>query len=159
MTHTAQETAEPTKTTRAINRTLFLSLAVIAVIIGIYLRWSFQSSEVIEVNNEPFPVRTLSEVSSPNGVVVLNIDYCKHQDINGELRISWVSSSREVLLPVITENLPVGCNQSELPVMIPSDLISDQYIIKFSVTYNINPIKNNVENEFMTQPIDVSEIK
>lgn len=144
-----------TKTTRAINWFVLAALVVIAIGIGIFLKWSFQDEKILEVKNSPFPVRTIRDHPTSGGVIILNTDYCKYQEIEGNLRVSYVSDTREVFLPIAKERGPVGCQKVEVPILIPSDIPPDTYRIKFRVTYDLNPIKKNVEVNFESQPVQV----
>ena len=145
-----------TKTNRAINKLIYLALIVLALAVGVFLYWSFQSEKILVVNNEPFPVRTIREATTPDGVVILTLDYCKNEKASGPLRISFVNNVREYFLPLRNEDSDVGCKVIEYPVLVPEGIEDGEYRIKFVVDYNLNPIKKNVHNEFYSQPVKVS---
>lgn len=134
----------------------YAAIAIIALVVGIFLYWSFQPDKVLQVNNSPFPVRTIREHPTADGVVILKVDLCKHSGTVGQVRTSFVSESREIFLPLGKEQLPKGCLKQEVPVLIPTDTPEGKYKIKFSVTYQINPIKRSVEvfetREFVVDP-------
>ncbi len=131
------------------------ALLIIMVGIGRILTWSLASANVLEINNSPFPVRTIREHPSADGVVILQVNFCKNIDIEGNLRISFVSESREVFLPLSVERSAKECRETEVPVLLPKGLPPDIYKVKFRVTYNINPIKKGIVEEFESQKFEV----
>lgn len=143
----------PSRTTKVVNKFMIVALVIIAIGVGLFLKWSFQSEHVIQVNNEPFPVRTIGDTPESRGVLVLNVDFCKLQEAEGQLRISLINEAREVFLPASTENLPVGCEQREVPIVIPTGLIAGEYVVKFRTTYRLNPLKQSVVNEYQSEKI------
>lgn len=140
---------------RVVNKIIWAFLGLAFFGVGLMLFWAFQPSKVITVNNEPFPVRTIRENASANGVVILNVDYCKHVEAKGEVRISFIDSNHEVFLPISEENLKVGCNRQEFPILIPSVIDPGEYRVKFRIFYDINPLKQNIQNEFQSQPFTI----
>jgi hypothetical protein len=146
----------PSNTTKTINKVIIGALVLIAIGIGVVLTWAFQSSDVLIVNNSPFPTRTIRDHPTAGGVVILDADYCKKQDITGKMRTSFVSSSREVFLPLADERLEVGCKRQEVPIIIPKELPPDTYKIKFRATYDINPLKQNIPVEFESRPVEIT---
>lgn len=146
----------PTKTTKFFNLFSIAALAIVAIAIGIILRWSLADTTVLEIKNSPFPARVVSDPSgATGGIVFLKVDYCKRLDVKGDLRISYVSKSREVFLPITQETGPKTCMNTEVPVVVPKDLARDEYRIKFHVSYDINPLKQNIDQDFESQPFIV----
>lgn len=141
--------------TRAINKLVIVAMLVLAGAIGVLLYWSFESEKVLEIHNSPFPVRTIRKHPTAGGVIILKVDYCKVKDVDGELRVSYVSESREIFLPLSKERGPVTCADTEVPILIPNDLPPDTYKIKFRAIYNINPLKRNVISEFESRKVEV----
>lgn len=150
--------AHPTKTTKIINFAIVGALLAIALSLFVILKWSVADTEVLKIKNNPFPARVVNDpTGKTGGIVFLKIDYCKDQNLKGSVRTSYVSKSREVFLPVAKEQIPVGCGNQELPVIIPLGLLKDTYKIKFHVVYDINPLKQNIVMDFESQPFDVGE--
>ncbi len=148
--------SHPTKTNKLLNWLAIGALAVIAIAIGIIMKWSFQDTHVLDIRNNPFPARTVADpTGQTGGIVFLRVDYCKNQAIDGTVRVSYISKSREVFLPVAKEQGPKGCENTELPVVIPLNLLKDDYKIKFHVTYDVNPLKQNVTEDFESQVVTV----
>jgi hypothetical protein len=154
-----QEIEQPNNTTKFLNWLVGGALVVVAIGLAIILDWSFANENVLVVKNSPFPVRTIREHPEANGVVILNVDYCKNVDIKGRIRTSFVSETREVFLPLSDENIPKGCETREIPVLIPKDITPDTYKIKFRATYDINPLKRGIVSEFETQEFVVDPAK
>lgn len=149
------DTAHPTPTTKRINKIIVAALVVIAVCLGVIFSWALQSDDVLEIKELPIPTRTIRDHPTAGGVVILNVDYCKKIDVEGNLRTSFVSSTREVFLPVAKERGPKGCSKVELPVLIPKDIPPDTYEIKLRATYDLNPLKKGVVEEFKSLPVIV----
>jgi hypothetical protein len=152
------EPDRPTRGNKISNWVAVVALAVIAIGIGIFMSWSFQDEKVLDVKNQPFPARTIREHPTAGGVVFLKVDYCKLQEAKGTLRMSYVSQSREVFLPVVKEQGPKGCMNTELPVLIPQDLPADTYKVKFRVTYDVNPLKKGIVSEFLSQEVKIDKL-
>lgn len=146
------EDSHPSRFSKLTNILAALALLLAAFAVGLYLYWSFADENVLQVNNSPFPVRTIRQHPTAAGVVILTVDLCKRADLKGTTRTSFVSDSREVFLPMSEEKLPKGCiKNQEVPVLIPKDIAPGTYKIKFRTTYDINPIKRNIANEFETR--------
>lgn len=151
-------TAEPiSMRDKVLSKIAYVALALSAIAVGILIYWASANTKVLDIHNAPFPVRTIREHPTAGGVIILKVDYCKTRDINGSLRMSFVSPSREIFLPVTTERGPKGCNKTEVPILVPKEIPADTYRIKFRVTYNINPLKGNIVQEFESQPVVVDE--
>lgn len=142
------EPTHPSVRSKIVNRLVVVALIVVALGLGVILKWSFVDENILEVKNSPFPVRTIREHPTANGVVLLNVDMCKYTDIEGSVRTSFVSDSREIFLPLSRENIPKGCFNREIPVIIPKDIVADTYKIKFRVTYDLNPLKREISDQF-----------
>lgn len=145
----------PDTKSKIVNWVSLIALGIVGIILALLAYWSLQKTEVLQINNAPFPVRTIREHPTAAGVVILNTDYCKKLDVTGRLRISFVSSSREVFLPITDERQEKGCYKSEVPVLIPKDIQPDKYHIHFRVVYSINPLRNQVIEEFDSQEFEV----
>lgn len=131
------------------------ALIIVAVAIGIFLYWSFQSDNILTVNNEPFPVRTINDPARGGNVVVLKVDYCKNVDATGQLRMSFFSSEKEVFLPLVQEKGEKGCQVVDFPILIPEGVEPGMYQVKFRATYKLNPLKSAVVDEFVSRPFKV----
>jgi hypothetical protein len=126
---------------------------MIIVMVAIFVAWLYQPSKVLTLNNVPFPTRVVHQ--STDSVLILNVDYCKNVRASGTIRISFVSSSREIFLPLAKENRPPGCHKQDLPILLPVGLPPDRYVLKFQTSYDINPLKKNVTSEFESQEFTV----
>lgn len=149
---------EQSTRSKVINWIVGGALAIIAASLLVFFSWAWESENVLQVNNEPFPVRTIRTHPEPGGVVFLNIDLCKHTDTEGTLRTSFVSQTREVFLPLQAEGMEYGCSIREIPVAIPSDIEPDTYRVKFRVQYNLNPLKQRVIDEFKSSEFVVAPL-
>lgn len=142
------EVKHPSKTSRIMNKLTVAALAILSVAVGVFLMWSFQSENVLKVNNEPFPTRTIREHPAADGVVVLTLDYCKLQEVTGTLQISFVGESSVFLLPEIEEGSEPGCRVFDYPVLMPQNIEPGEYKIVFHAKYDLNPLKKKVVDDF-----------
>ena len=150
------EPKRPTKTTKFINYIIGVALIVIALALAVFLKWSLADTTVLDVKNDPFPARVVEDpTGQTGGIVFLKVDYCKTQNVDGKIRVSYISKSREVFLPIADEKLPKGCNNQQVPVVVPLNLLQDTYKIKFHVTYNVNPVKKGIVADFESQSVMV----
>lgn len=133
---------------------VIVALSIILIVVIQFLFWSFQSEDVLVVDKKPIPAESIQTTSGR--FVILDVDYCKKYDIDGKLRISFISKTREVFLPLSDERGPVICNNAKYPVPIPVELIPDEYKIKFHVIYDINPIKKGVAIDFESKTFKVN---
>lgn len=138
---------------RSINKVVVLSLVLIAFGVGLLLYWAAQSDDVLQLNYDPIPIRTIRNHPTAGGVVILNLDYCKYSSNHGDMRISFVSASNEVFLPVQVETAKEGCHKHEFPVLIPKNLTPNTYRIKISVMYDTNPLKQDINEVFYSLPV------
>lgn len=151
----AIELEHPTKTTKRINKLVVTALVIVAICLGIILSWALSSDDVLEVKEVPIPTRTIRDHPTAGGVVILNVDYCKKVEIEGTLRVSYVSATREVFLPIGKERAPKGCQKIELPILIPKDIPADTYEIKLRAVYNLNPLRQGIVEEFKSSSVVV----
>ncbi len=150
----------PSKTTKTVNRLIAAALVICVIVLGVMLKWALQSTDVLQVNNSPFPARVEADPSGvTGGVVYLKIDYCKKTTKQGQVRISYLSASREQFIPIVTERIAKGCSVQEFPVVVPVNLTQDTYRIKFRATYDVNPLRKNVPIEFESQPVKIGIVR
>lgn len=141
--------------TKLANKAVLVAMLVIALSLGLIMKWAFQSETVIDVKQQPFPVRTIREHPTAAGVVFVKANLCKTQDVQGQVRVSFVSESREIFLPLAPEKLDKGCINQEIPVLIPYEIPAGVYKIKFRATYNLNPLKKGIVEEFTTKEVTI----
>lgn len=148
---------KPSRGSKVMNKIVGTALLVVAITLGLFFYWATANTDVLKVNNEPFPTRTIRNHTVAGGVIVLEVDFCKNLDVNGDLRISFVSLSREVFLPETREDNEKGCRKEEVPILIPKEIPPDTYVVKFRATYDINPLKQDVLQEFESLPFEINE--
>lgn len=149
---------QPSTRSKAVNWIVGGALAMIAASLLVFFSWALENENIIEVNNEPFPVRTIRNHPEPGGVVFLNVDMCKNTDAEGTLRTSFVSETREVFLPLQEVEMDHGCFIREIPVAIPNDIEPDHYRVEFRVEYSLNPLKQRVVDEFKSSEFIIAPL-
>ena len=150
----AEEPPHASKGSKLAYKFALAAFVVIAFGLGLYLKWAIQSDIILKVNNAPFPARVISQ--DGDAAIVLSVDACKTQDVEGVLRVSYVSKTREIFLPVVRERGPVGCGKRDMAILVPKDLPTDTYHIKFRTIYNLNPVKGAVVQDFDSQPVKIT---
>lgn len=150
------EDVEPPKestATRIINKFVLLALLAVAATLVLFFTWATADESVLSIQEEPMKVRTIREHPTAGGVVFVTPNYCKNYNVVGEQRLSFVSATREVFLPLTEEDGKKGCHEEEIVVQIPKDIPVDVYIVKMRVTYNINPLKTKITQIATSQPV------
>jgi hypothetical protein len=80
---------------------LTIALVIIGIMIAIFVYWGISGREVLVINNQPFPVRTIREHAKADGVIILKVSFCKKIKNEGKVRVSFVSASREIFLTYV----------------------------------------------------------
>lgn len=150
-----QKKPKRTKISKALSKAALAALLVTAATLGLFLFWSFQSVNPLSILNDPFPTRSIRATPAANGVIILDIEYCKNVNKSGRVRISFVSDSTETFLPLQRDVFRFGCQKEEVPIIIPKNLVEGDYMIKFYAEYDINPVQKNQETTFQSQPFFV----
>lgn len=149
-----QEFEGATSVSKKINFVVYFALIILAFAIGIFLYWQLAASDVLEVKNNPVPVRSIRPHPSEDGIVFLKVDYCKKVKANGVIRTSFISSTREYFFPVSHDREDPSCNITEVPVPVPHEVQPGIYHVHFRITYQVNPLKTVVE-EFDSRSFEV----
>lgn len=149
--------AKQTLGQKIVTKIVVVGLLLSMLGVGLLVYWGSASTEVFQINKNPIPVRTIREHPTADGVVILDVDLCKKTSAKGQTRVSFVSASREIFLPLSDENLPEGCLDREIPILIPHEITPGEYKIKFRVEYDLNPLKKNVIQEFESLTFIVDE--
>lgn len=125
---------------------LTILLAGVALALGgLLIYWSLQPSNILDIKNDPLPVRPL-EVSANGGIVIATVDYCKTRKVDGHAKVYLVGEGNgqkpELAWPVDTQG--PQCLKIDIPIPIPASTQTDVYHIVFEVTYKVNPLKDQV---------------
>lgn len=140
------------------NKDSFFASIAYAVITAAFLvsalfaYWTLQPADI--VTNIDDPVKVTTPASRSQGYIDIPIEYCKTMELEAQVKRSFVSASTEIFQPEVTENAPKGCMKKMYRILIPPQVINDEYYIKFQATYRINPIKTTTET-FKTQKFRV----
>lgn len=141
------------KLSKRINKIVIAALIATTASLGLMFYWAATSNEPITLNQAPLPVRTIREHPTAGGVVFLRTDYCKTTNATGKLRISFISETQEIFLPMAQEISKKGCHNRELAILIPNDIRADTYRVKMRITYQLNPLKKNVTQRFISKEV------
>lgn len=141
---------------RILPYTAYIVITLSILIALVFGYWVSQDEDVLEIKNQPTPVRTIREHPTANGVIILLVDYCKRTSAVGEVTTSFVSPATEIFLPTYVDKQDPVCQKTEVPVLIPPQVVPGTYHIHYRVEYKINPIKQSVI-EFDSQPFEITE--
>lgn len=149
------EPPAPSKTQRVAAIIAAVSLGIAAVGVGLMLYWASASTEILTIKNSPVPVRAVEQ--NGDRLIILSVDYCKNINVTGTVRISFVSPTTEVFLPITQEKSPATCSDDDFPIILPKNLLPDEYKIKFHMTYDLNPLKKGIVQDFESKPFNVNK--
>lgn len=106
------------------------------LLILLLIFWSLQPFRpVLEINN--MKVQEKIVAGEP---VLLEYDYCKHQDtISGSIT-RYFKDTVIVYLPNVQSNVQKGCGHVVQQIDTPKNMSPDMYTLNFEISYKINPI-------------------
>lgn len=122
---------------------VYVSLAIIALASGTVLFWLYGPSDVLRINNSPFPIKP--SVQKSDNLVFMSVSYCKLLPAHGVVRRFLVSDTVRIALPLQQDNGPVTCTQAEVPLLIPKTAVPDKYHVHIDVVYHLNPVRQVTE--------------
>lgn len=145
------------KRTIVASRIGYIVIGIAVIVLATIAYWLNQPSNVLEIKNQPIPIRTIRPEGHPAGVVILRYDYCKNIAVEGKIRTSFVSDSAELFLPLADDKTEKACkDEVEVPYIIPPQITAGKYKLHFRATYQLNPIKTVVQ-EWDSQSFDVGK--
>lgn len=144
---------EQHKSTLVSRYIIYIGLLALSISVGVVLYWLYAPTKVLHIHNAPFPVRPTTQKA--DALVFLDAEYCKLLPVTGTVRRSLVSSTVRIMLPLQKDNSPEGCVNSQVPVLIPKQIVPDTYTVHIEVTYQVNPLKQMTET-IDSQPFVVS---
>lgn len=148
---------EQGRVTGTLSKVAYGVLAVALVVLSIVIYWLTSARDVLEIKNQPVPVRSIRQHPEADGVIIVHTNYCQHVAATARIRISFVSPSREVFLPADRDvPLPKKCEDIEVPVLIPKELPPGKYHLHWRIEYKVNPLKHVIE-EFDSVEFEVVE--
>lgn len=114
----------------------FIIFFTSGLLIVLLIFWSLQPFRpVLEINN--MKVQDKIVTGEP---VLLEYDYCKHQDtISGSIT-RYFKDTVIVYLPNVQSNVQKGCGHVIQQIDTPKNMSPDTYTLNFEISYKINPI-------------------
>lgn len=106
------------------------------LLILLLIFWSLQPFRpVLEINN--MKVQEKIVAGEP---VLLEYDYCKHQDTISGSVTRYFKDTVIVYLPNVQSNVQKGCGHVVQQIDTPKNMSPDMYTLNFEISYKINPI-------------------
>lgn len=140
-------------------RLAYLVIASISIVVFyiayLVVTWSYQSDNVIDIKQ---PIEVKGEPVAKDSIVILKIDYCKRIDTKGVVERKLVSDRAEYLFPTTKDATEAECGKIEAPTLLPVLPVGATpgvYHIEYIVTYDINPLKTGIVEEFKTEEFKV----
>jgi hypothetical protein len=131
---------------------IYSALGIISIGVAIFVYWNLQPNDVLTIRG---PITVKPVVAKGEGAVTLHFNFCKNMDVEGKVQQSFVSNKTELLSPGILDRGPKACYKDQaVTILIPPQTLPDRYRIKYTVTYQVNPITTTVET-FESEPFDV----
>lgn len=129
---------------KIVARSVYVLLLVVGGYFGLRIYWGLQPANILTVKNNPVPVRP-KEIS-PEATVILSPQLCKTREVEAVVKRMLVSDTLLQQLPGYTNVLPKGCSNIDLAVIIPGSVPDGTYHIEYTVTYHVNPDKDEVDH-------------
>ncbi|HMS92379.1 MAG TPA: hypothetical protein PKC05_02685 [Candidatus Saccharibacteria bacterium] len=106
------------------------------LLIVLLIFWSLQPFRpVLDITN--MKVQDKIVAGEP---VLLEYDYCKHQDTLSGSITRYFKDTVIVYLPNIQSNVQKGCGHVIQQIDTPKNMSPDKYTLNFEISYKINPI-------------------
>lgn len=113
-----------------------LIFSTMSILISLFIYWSLQPFKpVLEINNMKVQDRVVA--GEP---VLLEYDYCKHQDTISGSVTRYFKDTIIIYLPNIQSNVKKGCGHVVQQIDTPKNMSADTYALNFEISYKINPI-------------------
>lgn len=132
------------KTKKIIAIGIYTALTVAGIYLALTFYWRLQSPNILTIRNNPVPVRP-KEIS-PEATVIASPEICKSKRAEADVKRTLVSSTLLIQLPGYTNILPKGCSHPDLAVIIPGNVPDGVYHLEYTITYHLNPIKDEVDH-------------
>jgi hypothetical protein len=123
---------------RVLNCVAFFTIlfTFIPLLTGIY--WLTYPYEVLTINEHPLKV--LSRQVQTDGIVMFELDYCKHMNIEGTISRRFIDGLIYSVPNITVHNEP-GCRKVIITEDIPNNLPPSEYVMDFHYTYQVNPLR------------------
>lgn len=136
----------------------YVFFSVLVVLMGVLLYWAIYPTEVLRINKLPVPV-TIPENIKSGRILMLKFDYCKYTPAEGVVERTLVSDRNVITLPTYKDQSAPGCDVIDVPTILPYTIIEQKYHIHYKVTYQVNPLREIVEEfdsaPFVLIPVDI----
>lgn len=116
-------------------------LGLLGVLVLVLTYWTFERGPVLEIKNNPVPVRPTK--IADDEYILLHYNYCKHSDAEGTVEGHLVSKTSVIPLPPTTDTTKANCRQFDAPNPIPGQAPPETYHYHYKACYPLNPIKES----------------
>lgn len=118
----------------------WLTILIAFLLIGVITYWLNCDYNLIEFNNQPFPVLNENLTVKRGDRVTFLVDYCKHTDEIPTITKYFIDG---VVLEINTVDgvFEKGCNKMKMDVYIPKAIAPSNYSVEFVGTFHPNPIR------------------
>ncbi len=144
---TKQDEIETTRSRITARTALWITAILIVIVvflISLFTFWRVQDPAILEVNKKAYPFSVRPGTNAPGQSEFLAVDYCKTYKARGTVVARMVGKKSIIRIPWPDETQPPQCLKTEFPIVIPTYAIDDDYYFDFTVTYEVNPIKDKV---------------
>lgn len=136
----------------------YVSILVIGFCIGCILvvaYWLLYPYEVISFKQGILPILNPGKKVKPGSNLLIDLDLCRHMDIDGLTTRYFVNSILYTVPPERTQ-LQKGCVHAVFPYKIPEDLPAGIYSLMSVANFQVNPIRT-VRKSISTEQFEVIE--
>ena len=133
------------------NWILNILLIGLVFVIGLILYWGFRPYDIIEYKIDYFEMTKESYVVGEP--LTYRIAFCKTGDYRGEV-IRHIKDGVVYSFPLITSNIPEGCNDFISSSSITPNVPSGTYSFENEIVYHPNPIRT-IRYKMSSEPFEI----
>ena len=136
-----------------VQRLAIIMFVGMAIVIAILYYWAVFPQRVVEVRNQPMPVRP--NPVAQQSVIFVHSDYCFLAKANMVVRTSLVSDKTEIFQPADHFKANKGCRSIDAPILLPAAATPGIYRVHYRLMSQVNPLRTLTEDfysrEFIIQ--------
>ena len=123
-----------------LQRSVFGMFIVLVGLVGLLGYWLFFPVATMINVNPKIRIKTPTVFSGES--IVYELDFCKIRQVPASVRRELVDTM-VITFPTATSNIPVGCGPHLFLQRIPAGVISGTYRLSVTVSYRLNPLRDD----------------
>lgn len=147
-----EEQVHRVERSRLFERFSYIALGFCLIVIGVLIFWGVYPYDVLDIKNPPVPTNP-KQIHAAQ-LVFLKTNFCKLTNHKGTVQMYLVLETKEILLPVFTDESKKRCEVVDFPFLVPKDLEKGRAHVRFEIVYHVNPIRT-VTEVFSSQEFEI----